>query len=371
MQNFLQAAAAKRAYSLHHPAHSALCSEVMLKNGNEFTVISGSMLDLKWFLHPIAPAQGILEVAERFDALPGQYNAFSLTLKPRNPNPNPVEVEIILSEKGEVLAKQTIVVGEAKRFHIDLVAKRHFTEPKIALRLKPANTNQVSRTGIEVHSALFYENDALTALANRAQSDKGSVFPVIASPHCYTMAYNALFQAMRDKPINILEIGLNVGAHDRNKIDALPSIDMWLEYFPHAKIDGIDIVETKHLTTPERVQLATADQSSPASLAEAMKTLGNKSYDVIIDDGSHAPSHQRISFENLAPNLASGGLYIIEDLGWQPWAERPTIPELFEMRNAQEFRKKYEAFYNLVNESSDNACLMRPNDSNIFVFASA
>ena len=32
-----------------------------------------------------------------------------------------------------------------------------------------------------------------------------------------------------------------------------------------------------------------------------------------IDDGSHEPAHQQISFKKLWPEVAPGGLYVIED----------------------------------------------------------
>ena len=35
--------------------------------------------------------------------------------------------------------------------------------------------------------------------------------------------------------------------------------------------------------------------------------------DVIIDDGSHVASHQRVSFETLFPLLDANGIYICED----------------------------------------------------------
>jgi hypothetical protein len=41
--------------------------------------------------------------------------------------------------------------------------------------------------------------------------------------------------------------------------------------------------------------------------------------DIIIDDGSHVASHQKISFETLFPLLAPGGIYVIEDMHTAYW----------------------------------------------------
>ena len=41
-------------------------------------------------------------------------------------------------------------------------------------------------------------------------------------------------------------------------------------------------------------------------------------FDVVLDDASHASHHQQITLATLFPFLKSGGMYIIEDLHWQP-----------------------------------------------------
>ena len=37
------------------------------------------------------------------------------------------------------------------------------------------------------------------------------------------------------------------------------------------------------------------------------------------DDGSHVPSHQKTSFEELWPSVAEGGMYVIEDIETSWW----------------------------------------------------
>ena len=39
---------------------------------------------------------------------------------------------------------------------------------------------------------------------------------------------------------------------------------------------------------------------------------------MVLDDASHASHHQQITLATLFPFLKSGGMYIIEDLHWQP-----------------------------------------------------
>lgn len=45
------------------------------------------------------------------------------------------------------------------------------------------------------------------------------------------------------------------------------------------------------------------------------------SFDVIIDDGSHASADEQLTLVEFWPLLADGGWYFIEDLDWQPPGE--------------------------------------------------
>ncbi|WP_284163523.1 hypothetical protein [Frigidibacter sp. SD6-1] len=80
----------------------------------------------------------------------------------------------------------------------------------------------------------------LTDLADRYGSDKGS------TKHRYTELYEMLFRPFRDRSIRFLEMGLQIGgpehgeSADRKTTD-LPSVRMWLEYFPKAHIHGLDV----------------------------------------------------------------------------------------------------------------------------------
>ena len=48
--------------------------------------------------------------------------------------------------------------------------------------------------------------------------------------------------------------------------------------------------------------------------------------DIIIDDGSHVSHHQQLCFKVLWDSLPSRGLYVIEDLHWQPKKEKKYYP---------------------------------------------
>jgi len=168
----------------------------------------------------------------------------------------------------------------------------------------------------------------LTDLADRYGSDKGS------AKHRYTELYNMLFQPYRDAPIRFLEMGLQIGgpelghSEDRATTD-LPSVRMWLEFFSQAQIWGLDVSDF-HWFSHERFQFVRCDMDARANLATAAHAM--PPMDIMIDDASHASHHQQFAFLELFPRLNDGGLYIIEDLRWQPEAyERKGITKTAEL----------------------------------------
>lgn len=123
-----------------------------------------------------------------------------------------------------------------------------------------------------------------------------------STTHGYTEKYARHFEPLRAQPVKLLEIGVWNGY----------SLAMWSEYFPRASIVGADIDIQRCKVDPPRCRLWQMDQSSKESLVNMAKELGP--WDIIIDDGSHNPCHQILSFETLWPYLNPGGLYSIEDL---------------------------------------------------------
>jgi hypothetical protein len=79
-----------------------------------------------------------------------------------------------------------------------------------------------------------------------------------------------------------------------------------------------------------RIPATTLTATNPtwAFLRTVAVDLNGTSIDVIIGDGSHAPQHQLVSFVQLFPTLADGGLYIIEDVETSYW-DRKGGAELF------------------------------------------
>jgi hypothetical protein len=165
----------------------------------------------------------------------------------------------------------------------------------------------------------------LTQLADAYGSDKGSV---AQHPHNYTLFYDMLLGPRRESVRNMIEIGLLVGGPevgaDADRVTGnLPSVKMWLDYFPNATVHGFDISDFSFFSHP-RFRFTRGDSGVAGDLGKLVAQ--GERYDFIIDDGSHASFHQQLAFQTLFPHLAPGGLYIIEDLHWQSPAYEDKLP---------------------------------------------
>jgi len=119
--------------------------------------------------------------------------------------------------------------------------------------------------------------------------------------HNYTKLYSCYFDSLRLVELNVLEVGIAGGE----------SLKMWKDYFPNAKIIGLDILDLKFLEE-KRIHIFQGDQSDRDFLMKVNAMHGP--FDVIIDDGSHRNRDMKASFEVLFPLLKPGGLYVVEDL---------------------------------------------------------
>ncbi len=140
-------------------------------------------------------------------------------------------------------------------------------------------------------------------------SDKASQFTrTYAKPKGYCQHYERCFGELRDKPMKIAEVGVGGGE----------SIRGWLEYFPAARVFGVDIVSnTNPWDTPgtnDRYTFVTGNQGDPVFWQCFIADYG-VDWDICIDDGSHINSDIITTFNALWPHVRPGGFYAIEDLG--------------------------------------------------------
>ena len=104
-------------------------------------------------------------------------------------------------------------------------------------------------------------------------------------------------------------------------IDSYRSLKLWEKYFPQAYIYGLDIgIGDKG----KNFEIFKCDQSNITELTKVSDVIleQDKKMFFIIDDGSHHPDHQILTFNLFFDKLlAYGGCYIIEDVETSYWTK--------------------------------------------------
>ncbi len=120
----------------------------------------------------------------------------------------------------------------------------------------------------------------------------------------YFEIYNRHFSAFYGKDIAIMEIGVNQGG----------SLQLWKKMFgPHAKIIGVDIMESCRKMEEEQTTIYIGDQGNREFWRGIKPDL--PSFDIVIDDGGHGMEQQIVTFEEIFPLVKPGGVYLCEDTG--------------------------------------------------------
>ncbi|MCF3591006.1 tetratricopeptide repeat protein [Planktothrix agardhii 1029] len=128
----------------------------------------------------------------------------------------------------------------------------------------------------------------------------------------YLFVYDQILKSYRNMNVRLLEIGVQNGG----------SLEIWSKYFSNAKlIVGCDInPNCARLTYKDsRIHVLVGDANSDEVKSNVIEL--SKSFDIIIDDGSHYSSDIIKSFAIYFPLLEDGGIYIIEDLHTSYWKE--------------------------------------------------
>lgn len=132
--------------------------------------------------------------------------------------------------------------------------------------------------------------DYISHYLNKNHSDKCRV-------HTYQFIYDELFSHYdRNSFIDILESGIEYGG----------SLSAWKEYFPNAKVTGIDVVDVRK---PEFKR-----DDVEFIIGDIKEYKPDRMFDIIIEDGNHSNFDALWSAANLCKHLKGGGTLIIEDV---------------------------------------------------------
>ena len=151
-----------------------------------------------------------------------------------------------------------------------------------------------------------------------------AMFSAVAGVHKwrhYFPVYTELLSPLRESPIKLLEIGVARGG----------SLKLWQQFLhPKSTIVGIDLDPDCHQfeNLAKNVHVRIGSQTDPKFLNQLIAEFGQ--FHVILDDGSHIPSHMVASFNILFENgLSPGGCYIVEDILTNYWTDYRDFPVSF------------------------------------------
>ena len=195
----------------------------------------------------------------------------------------------------------------------------------------------------------LYEKD-LNYLFEYFNSDKGNKFydqyvqPIKRNSkikiygHDYSKFYEGYFKIIKNKKLNILEIGSFYG----NASAAL------YFYFQKANIFSADIFPDLFSYSSGRIKNFYVDSSEEISIEKHIIKL-NQNFDIIIEDASHSLKDQIISLFMLFHKLNPGGIFIVEELDFPDTRkdmnlknEKPTLRNiLIDIQANKDFTSKF------------------------------
>lgn len=136
--------------------------------------------------------------------------------------------------------------------------------------------------------------------------------------HTYGQWYDLWFKNLKDKSINVLEVGVCVFGGG--------CVLSFAEYFKNATIWAVDITKkqcSEEVFNHPRIKFFEEDAYKP----ELIRHFVNVKFDIIIDDASHEVNDQFKLLSGLHQFLQPNGFYIIEDCCTSHW-----LPHLQECR---------------------------------------
>ncbi len=125
--------------------------------------------------------------------------------------------------------------------------------------------------------------------------------------HGYAKHYEKHFKNLKNKFLNILEIGSFSGA----------SAASFVKYFSNARVFCIDINISNFKYSSKKIEVFGIDVKNQRMIDSFFKKINiskeERFFDIIIDDGSHKLTDILVSLNFFFKNLKKDGYYVIED----------------------------------------------------------
>ena len=211
---------------------------------------------------------------------------------------------------------------------------------------------------IDIDKDIFQNNTKLDELFSFYKTDKANYINSEKNHgHGYAEFYEKHFSNLRDKKLNILEIGSYSGA----------SAAAFVKYFKDINIYCLDINLAKFLYKSKKIHPFGIDISNKKMIEKFLNKINFfesiKSFDIIIDDGSHILSDQLKAIDYFFKYLNKDGYYVIEDYRFSEYlthlkdTDDPCLGEFFKIlkeNNKKDFKLiSAETFENLKKNSAN------------------
>lgn len=136
--------------------------------------------------------------------------------------------------------------------------------------------------------------------ASKSGQGIGTDKEFIYDHHYVSSFYDEHFIKYKDKPINLLEIGVQYGG----------SLLLWNDYFQNGTIYGVDIEDKTDpiINTFPRIK-RTIGNAYDDNIASTLPE-----FDIVIDDGPHTLNSFEACLRIYLPKVRQGGVLVIEDI---------------------------------------------------------
>lgn len=134
--------------------------------------------------------------------------------------------------------------------------------------------------------------------------------------------YERLWAPFREEAFDLLEVGFG----------RTESLQCWLEWFPNARVVGLDVRVIRMPGGGDRLVVRRADQADPQALVSLIREFR---FRIVIDDGSREFADQQALLSMIYPAIEPGGFYCVESV-WDPREdaidpESPLIPPMYDL----------------------------------------
>lgn len=169
--------------------------------------------------------------------------------------------------------------------------------------------------------------------------------------HSYLDCYERLFNHLRYKAKNVLEIGIYTGG----------SLKLWFDYFQNATVYGVDINDENciwyDVKGRDRIKLLTSCDGYDPTFFLNNFVANNIRFDAMIDDGPHTLESMKVFIVYYSSLLTEDGVLVIEDVQDIAWVNelKEIVPEnlkqyieVYDLRNV---KNRYDDIMFVINKN--------------------